>query len=75
MPDELTKPLAERITQGEFHVEKYTGAADSCRVISRDGHKICGGHSLVGLANAELIAEAFNVTHETGKTTRQPANE
>jgi hypothetical protein len=77
-----TRPLAERITQGPALIAQEIalegvwvegGSPDEpdeiCHCvessISRDEAN----------ANAKLIAEAFNVTHETGRTPRQLADE
>lgn len=63
-------PLVERITDGpverEYNkiVAEYTGY-----VIAT-----LGAESARRDANAEFIVEAFNVTHETGKTPRQLAD-
>ena len=69
------RPLAERITQGPITATKYTGPDDSWRVGGEFPHRVCGGSNKVSGADAELIAEAFNVTHETGRTPRQLADE
>ena len=73
------KPLAERITPGIAIVDASENVwatfskiadlnplqADTYRKASHEERR----------ANIELIAEAFNVTHETGKTPRQLADE
>jgi hypothetical protein len=70
------KPLAERITQGRMHafqLSDYTiigeapplPGAHIARLVTRPDME----------ANAELIAEAFNITHETGRTPRQLAED
>lgn len=68
--EETTRPLAERITQGPV-------TYDGCTLFikqSLNGMLIFKAY--VGTpGNAELIAEAFNVTHETGKTPCQLADE
>ncbi len=63
--DTPTKPLAQRITQGK--VSKKGNCIDS-----NNGIRIALSLNTPGWdANAELICETFNVTHETGKTPRE----
>lgn len=70
-----TLPLAQRITQGQLTINPpenpdiFTGKPGTFWLIGGD---VALSNSA---ANAELIAEAFNVTHETGKTPRQLAHE
>lgn len=73
LEEQKTKPLAERITQGPYKRIRYTGDEDSHKVCTAL-HNICGGSNKLCGADAELILEAFNVTHETGKTPRELAN-
>jgi len=83
-----SRPLAERVTQGavtctflqraygdtkqesaQIHVAE--GDGDIARVVSFAGFALTAEDR----ANAELIAEAFNITHETGRTPRQLAED
>lgn len=71
-----TKPLAQRITQGPYSCDKngtIVGAANDGIAVTRDTKT--AWLSPCQPANAELIAEAFNVTHETGKTPRELADD
>jgi hypothetical protein len=80
-----TRPLAERITQGTavFDIEAVHASKPGCFLITDgtqdplNGIAVACIHKEHGerIANAELIAEAFNVTHETGRTPRQLADE
>ena len=86
-----TRPLAERITQGLTYLwpTTWAGGSDSHQIDgkntvwieSEDHGEIARLRTDSGkvtdnvYANAELIAEAFNVTHETGRTPRQLADE
>jgi hypothetical protein len=73
-----TRPLAERITQGpNFITQKADGII---RIHSRGGSPLAviadkPEDCEVAQANAILVAETFNVTHETGRTPRQLADE
>jgi hypothetical protein len=81
------RPLAERITQGPYAVtDTYQGALTEKwhgmpHTVTGEGFSIClmfgDGTSNRGVtaANTELIAEAFSVTHETGRTPRQIAED
>lgn len=67
-----TRPLAERVTQGPMHAFRL-----SDYLIIGEAPPAAGAHIArmttrpdMG-ANAELITEAFNVTHETGLTPRE----
>lgn len=72
MNTDTTRQLAQRITQGKLRPS----------VLKHCGFEIACEHEPAGLrgddpekANSELIAEAFLVTLETGKTPRQLADE
>jgi len=68
--DTPTKPLSQRITQGPVTSEGGT------LYIKQSPSGMLTYKAYVGTSdNAELIAEAFNVTHETGRTPRQLADE
>lgn len=73
-----TRPLAERITPGKAQFLSSNDFADPAAVLI-EGETIAEakpiGHRHEMNANAELIAEVFNVTHETGRTPRQLADE
>jgi len=80
------RPLAERITQRKegFTAQMYVNEKQTLYASDRIGvtaewdlaHlNMCGLKTSVCEANAELIAEAFNVTHETGRTPRELAED
>ncbi len=71
-------PLAKRITQGEgYHWQGTRKSPDSLIYfgVKLGANILYMGNSSPKGPDAELIAEAFNVTHETGKTPRQLADE
>tara|TARA_R100000951_G_scaffold37874_1_gene32239 strand:+ start:6096 stop:6416 length:321 start_codon:yes stop_codon:yes gene_type:complete len=65
----------ENISKGEFEVDNITTrTGDFYRVKEPLGVSICNvttRNQEQALANAQLIAEAFNVFNETGKTPRE----
>ena len=78
------KPLIERITKSRAEFEVYVNKKDpavpdaAIGVIGSWDVAYCaikGQDEGESLANAELIAEAFNVAHETGKTPAELADE
>lgn len=79
-----TRPLAERITQGPMHVYKHEHWWPTVRTIA-DKNILDADCSMSkgewhenmpeAMANAELVTEAFNVTHETKRTPHQLADE
>lgn len=81
--NETPKPLRERITQPRagFTFTSYTGSKtdnESAKVGVTGEWDVAytnvkGNSSDECHANAVLIAEAFNVTHETGRTPRELA--
>ena len=73
-----TLPLAKRITQGPVKKHRAEGLSRAPQSWGLR-YEITSPELFVGFtlerSDAELIAEAFNVTHETGKTPRQLADE
>ena len=71
MKTEDTRPLAQRITQGPYIVTEskliFCTEGGGWIAMVREGYLPSDEKD----ANTELIAEAFNVTHETGRTPRQ----
>lgn len=74
-----TRPLAERITQGPVTFRDCGRLNKDYRAVIQTAN---GAFDILGPPcmqevkhNAELIAEAFNTTHETGRTPHQLADE
>jgi hypothetical protein len=68
------KRLAERITKGGCKVDRHPEIDFSSRGVYRISTSTIPTREEL-IANAELIAEAFNVTNETGKSPRELADE
>ena len=72
-----TRPLAERITQGPVRVNQNPSfahiAVDGDGVLAKIRGTFTGRNE--DIAHAEILVEAINVTHETGRTPRQLAEE
>lgn len=65
------------IDQDSDHIEVFAGVSDGPQiaVVKGTSHTIDKDAYYTGIANAELIAEAFNVLHETGMTPRELAKQ
>ena len=72
-----TRPLAERITQGPVASRDKTSQPVHIHNAGNPARAIANvyGNSETIDANAELVIETFNVTHETKRTPRQLADE
>ena len=78
-PTETTKPLSERITQGTAKIEAMGNLwGGGLKIADMDPQQAdCYRKALIAEreANIFLMQESFNVTHETGRTPRQLADE